>query len=128
MNEALKILVPVLERAIDSLDDLRIALAKPLETMATIPLSQLIERLAEKLPPPNFPEYMNTEQAAEYLGVSTQYLEIARHKRRDGPPYISLGGKGTAIRYSRTCLDLWMEQHRRTHTGEAYARVEGQND
>jgi excisionase family DNA binding protein len=108
----LKILAPILERAVDSLDDLRIALTKPLETMAT------------KLPSSDLPEYMTTKQAAEYLGVSYQYLEIGRHRHRHGPPYIAMGGKGTAVRYKKSDLDEWMTNHRRTHTGEPHKQTE----
>ncbi len=33
--------------------------------------------------------YLTTAEAAEYLRLSKQFLEIARH-RGDGPPYIKL--------------------------------------
>jgi len=49
-------------------------------------------------------EYFTTKQAATYLGLSPQYLEIARH-RGEGPPYIKLA---RAVRYKRSELDDWM--------------------
>lgn len=49
-------------------------------------------------------EYMNTKQAADYLSLSTQFLEIARHKNL-GPAYIKLP---QAVRYRRVDLDAWM--------------------
>ena len=42
--------------------------------------------------------YLTTAEAAEYLRLSKQFLEIARH-RGDGPPYIQLA---RAVRYSET--------------------------
>ena len=56
------------------------------------------------------PEYFTTPQTAEYLGCSTQWLEIARH-RGYGPPYIKLS---RMVRYKRSALDDYMaarEQH-----------------
>lgn len=52
-------------------------------------------------------EYFTTKQAADYLGMSTQFLEIARHKG-NGPPYIKLR---RAVRYKRSELDEWMLSH-----------------
>lgn len=54
-------------------------------------------------------EYMDTRAAADYLGVSYQFLTIGRHKRT-GPPYIKLA---SAIRYKRSDLDAWMAARRR---------------
>lgn len=53
-------------------------------------------------------EYFNTPETAAYLGLSTQFLEIARHKG-EGPPYIKLS---RAVRYKKTDLDRWMAEHR----------------
>lgn len=58
--------------------------------------------------------YWNTQQAATYLGMSIQFLEIARHKG-DGPEYIKLH---RAVRYTKADLDKWMEARRRRHTSE----------
>ncbi|MGH6877489.1 MAG: helix-turn-helix domain-containing protein [Rhizomicrobium sp.] len=48
--------------------------------------------------------YLTTPEAATYLNVSTQFLEIARH-RGVGPPYCKIG---RAVRYRRASLDQWM--------------------
>jgi len=55
-------------------------------------------------------EYLNTREAAMYLNVSTQFLEIARH-RRIGPPYCKVG---RAVRYRRASLDEWMISNERS--------------
>jgi len=52
-------------------------------------------------------EYLRTPEAAEHIGFSTEYLEIARH-RGEGPPYCKLG---RAVRYRRSSLDEWMRAH-----------------
>lgn len=59
-------------------------------------------------------EYMNTKQAAEYLGFSVQFLEIGRHKGY-GPTYLKFP---QAVRYKRTDLDAWAGEHRRQHTSQ----------
>jgi hypothetical protein len=61
--------------------------------------------------------YLTTSEAAHYLRVSKQFLEIARH-RGDGPPYIKLA---RAVRYHRPSLDQWMLERQRTHTAEGEA-------
>ena len=58
--------------------------------------------------------YLNTKQAAVYLGLSHQYLEIARHKG-GGPQYIKLA---KAVRYRLEDLDDWMDNHIQKHTAE----------
>jgi hypothetical protein len=59
-------------------------------------------------------QYYNTKQAAKYVDLSPQYLEIARHKG-GGPAYVKLA---RAVRYRLEDLDSWMESHLRQHTGE----------
>ena len=68
------------------------------------------------LPEPQAPaaQYLNTKQAATHLGLSTQYMEIARHKG-DGPQYIKLA---KAVRYRVEDLDAWMADHIRKHTAD----------
>ena len=58
--------------------------------------------------------YLTTAEAAEYLRLSKQFLEISRH-RGDGPPYIKLA---RAVRYHRPSLDDWMLERQRNHTAE----------
>jgi hypothetical protein len=53
------------------------------------------------------PEYLDTREAAIYLGLSTQYLEIGRH-RGYGPRYHKMA---KAVRYRRADLDHWMSQY-----------------
>ncbi len=48
--------------------------------------------------------FLTTAEAADYLRLSRQFLEIARH-RGDGPPYIKLA---RGVRYHRPSLDQWM--------------------
>ncbi len=62
------------------------------------------------------PEYLNTRQAAAYLGVSRQFLEIARHRGAGGPEYVKLA---RLVRYRRLDLDAFMEAHLRRHTAKA---------
>lgn len=52
--------------------------------------------------------YLDTPEAAEYLGVSPQFLEGARH-RGDGPPYSRLVRR---VKYTRDDLDNWMLKRR----------------
>jgi len=58
--------------------------------------------------------FLTTVEAADYLRVSRQFLEIARH-RGSGPPYIKLA---RAVRYHKPSLDRWMLEHERNHTAE----------
>ena len=48
--------------------------------------------------------YLTTKEAALYLNVSTQFLEICRH-RGIGPTYSKAG---RAVRYAVDWLDEWM--------------------
>jgi len=58
-------------------------------------------------------EWMNTEQAARYLGCSTQHLEIGRAKGNRGlPPYSK---QGRMVRYRRSELDAWLETAKVAH-------------
>ena len=58
----------------------------------------------------NFPEYMDTETAATYLGMSKAYLEIGRCKGY-GPSFVKVtpGRKG-AVRYRKGALDQFMAE------------------
>lgn len=61
-----------------------------------------------------FPEYLTTPQAAEYVGMSRQWFDIARVKG-DGPPFVKIG---RAVRYHRPTLDKWLKARERNHTVE----------
>ena len=54
------------------------------------------------------PEMMNTEQAAEFLGLVKGTLHTYR-SRAKGPPFHRIGG---AIRYRRTDLEAWRDARR----------------
>jgi hypothetical protein len=54
-------------------------------------------------------EYMTTREAAAYLRVSRQWLEIGRSKGY-GPPFTKVEG---IIRYKRAEVDRWMIDHQR---------------
>ena len=60
------------------------------------------------------PEYLTTIQAAAFLGLSKQQLEIWRSKG-GGPIYVKLGH---AVRYKRSALDDYMAARERRHTAE----------
>ena len=68
------------------------------------------ETLAEMIPAHVTiqPEYLNTEQAADYLSVHPQTLKNMRVKG-EGPPFRKLAN---AVRYKRAELDAWMDAHR----------------
>jgi excisionase family DNA binding protein len=70
------------------------------------------EALREAAP---IPEYMNTIEAARYLGVSKQFLEIARH-RGGGPKFLKISSR--MVRYKKSDLDEWMCSHRRESTSD----------
>jgi hypothetical protein len=56
--------------------------------------------------------YLTTVEAAAYLKLSRQFLEIARHRGDgSGPDYIKLD---RAVRYRRSALDAWMNSHNRS--------------
>ena len=59
-------------------------------------------------------EHLNTEQAAEYLGVSESWLAGSR-VRGDGPPFYRLGG---AVRYIRSALDAWASKRHVVSTAQ----------
>jgi hypothetical protein len=63
-------------------------------------------------------QYLSTRQAAAYLGVSRQTLEIGRHKGT-GPIYCR-PVNSRIVRYFLPDLDAWMQDSRRQHTAERY--------
>jgi hypothetical protein len=68
-----------------------------------------------KNPPlPPAPEILTTQQAAAFLQVSSQFLEIARVKG-DGPPFSKVG---RMVRYQRSTLRQWLRQQQRRSTSE----------
>ncbi len=74
--------------------------------------SEAVERVLQQNIPA--PEYLTTVQAAAYLGLSRQQLEIWRSKG-GGPIYVKLSH---AVRYRRSALDDYMAARERDHTAE----------
>ena len=64
-------------------------------------------------PPPR--EHLTTEQAAEYLSVSSSWLAQSRG-RGDGPPYFKIG---RAVRDARAALDAWVLSQTVSSTAQA---------
>jgi excisionase family DNA binding protein len=76
-------------------------------------LEQLANLIAGRLAESRLIAYVfTTKEAAAYLKVSHQYLEIARVKG-GGPPYVKLS---RAVRYRRQDLDTWLGTCVRSHT------------
>ena len=62
--------------------------------------------------------YLNSEQTAEYLGISVATLKNWR-KRGDGPPFIKVNAR--VIRYLCCDLDAWMDgKPRQTISGDEF--------
>lgn len=59
--------------------------------------------------------YLNTKQAAYYVGLSESLLE-KRRCNGDGPTYFQIG---KAVRYLASDLDAWMKANRRRSTASA---------
>lgn len=54
-------------------------------------------------------EFLTTREAAAYVKLSRQYLEIARYRGDgSGPRYVKLE---RAVRYRKSDLDSWMAAH-----------------
>jgi len=51
-------------------------------------------------------EYLNTTEAAEFLGVSIGTLEVWRSTKRYAIPYLKCG---RLVRYKRSDLVAWLE-------------------
>ena len=73
-------------------------------------MEEILERLerieAVLAAPPR--EYLDTEEAARFLGLSATALEHWR-TRREGPPFVKVG---RAVRYSIAELRDFMSAHR----------------
>ena len=59
-------------------------------------------------------KYLNTREAAEYLGLSTRTMNRYR-VTGDGPPFYRFGG---CVRYVSAELDEWAAGRRRTSTSD----------
>ncbi len=63
----------------------------------------------------NGDDLLSTTELCEWLGVSIQWAEIARHKGV-GPKYIALSKR--RIRYRRSAVLAWLEERTRNSTRE----------
>ena len=59
-------------------------------------------------------DVLDTQQAADYLQVSRQLLELLRVKG-GGPRYAKLG---RLVRYRRASLDEWLASKEQNHTAD----------
>lgn len=69
----------------------------------------LLAELRAAIEAQNFPEIMTPAQAAQFLGVSEDYLRDHR-KRKSGPPYSQPASK--IVRYMRSDLVAWLNRSR----------------
>lgn len=67
--------------------------------------------------PSSIPEYLTTQQAAKYLQVSTQWLEIGRVKGY-GPKFIKFG---RMVRYRRETIDDYLKAREVENTNQGGA-------
>ena len=58
--------------------------------------------------------FLNSRQAADYLGLSTRTLDRFRVSG-DGPVFLKFGGR---VRYLREDLDAWARSRRRASTSD----------
>lgn len=72
-------------------------------------VNTLIAELRAAIEAHSFPEIMTPAQAAQFLGVSEDYLRDHR-KARSGPPYAQPASR--VIRYSRSDLIAWLNRSR----------------
>lgn len=78
--------------------------------MTPAELETLADLLAERIKPPR--DVMDTAQAAAYLGLSRQFLEIARCKG-GSPAFVKWG---RVVRYRKAALDAWLASHEKWNT------------
>jgi len=72
-------------------------------------IDDLISELRTAIEAQSFPEIMTPAQAAQFLGVSEDYLRDHR-KARSGPPYSQPATK--IVRYMRSDLIAWLNRSR----------------
>jgi predicted DNA-binding transcriptional regulator AlpA len=75
--------------------------------MYPLPVSHHLDRRAAKLvdQPGNDDDLLKTPEAAEWLGVSEQWLEGGRHHGY-GPDYLKVGPR--MVRYRRGTIRKWL--------------------
>lgn len=75
-------------------------------------IEAIAHQVAEELKKDAVREVQTTTQAANYLGVSKQRLEIWRHQGK-GPRFIKLA---RMVRYRKSDIDEFLEQHKCSST------------
>jgi excisionase family DNA binding protein len=60
----------------------------------------------QQVAPTRQSKLMDTEDAAQYIGVTTRTLEVWRCTKRHAIPYIKVG---SLVRYRCKDLDCWLE-------------------
>lgn len=80
------------------------------ESFARVVAEQVIGQFAQR----GFttPEYLSTQQAAAYTGLSVDWFAKAR-QTDDGPPFIKISpSQGGSVRYKKSDLDAWLAERR----------------
>ena len=91
-----------LTRIADALEDIRSTLSN--QASSATPAREFPAKEME-----NGKQLMTSEEAAKYLGINKHTLSVWRSTRRYNVPVIKVG---SAIRYKRTDLDLWLATRR----------------
>jgi predicted DNA-binding transcriptional regulator AlpA len=60
------------------------------------------------------PDVLDTKAAAQYLGVSHQWLEVAR-VRGTGPAFVRVG---RCVRYRKETIDRWLADQEVSNTAQ----------
>ena len=68
-------------------------------------------------------EFLSPADAARYLSVSAKQLENWRRAGNGGPPFHKFSRR--LVRYRRSELLAWADEHRRNSTAEAHAAEGG---
>jgi predicted DNA-binding transcriptional regulator AlpA len=92
-------------------------------TVASIPLRHHLDRRADHIADfaadKSADELLTTPATAEWLGVSTQWLEIGRSKGY-GPPFVRLSTR--RVRYHRAGVLAWLASRTHASTAEYAAK------
>jgi predicted DNA-binding transcriptional regulator AlpA len=72
---------------------------------------------------PDAPRYVNTEAAAEFLGIAPTTLHGYRYRPHLRPPGFPIGVRiGGALRWDLRDLERWLEEQKRAQDNGARAR------
>jgi predicted DNA-binding transcriptional regulator AlpA len=86
-------------------------------TNNVVPRRHHLDRRADQIAtvPGSDDELLNTSDVAEWLGLSTQWLEIGRCKKY-GPKFLVVSSR--VIRYRRGDVRAWLKQRTHASTSE----------